>query len=89
MLDGGANVCCIGSTDMSIVFKPERLENSRAHTTWFLLTLDPDRRAHIEEDLIRRPSKVSVFSLRDAPISIDIWHARLGHRSYAYLEAMK
>ena len=28
MLDGGANVCCIGGADMSIVFKPGRLENS-------------------------------------------------------------
>ena len=28
MLDGDANVCCIGIADMSIVFKPERLGNS-------------------------------------------------------------
>ena len=28
MLDGGANVCCIGSADRDIVFKPEILEKS-------------------------------------------------------------
>ena len=156
MLDGGANVCCIRSADIEIVYKPERLskpisiegihgtpESSNItldgygficicqvyipvyisdHSTqsivsdgihtdhrfqvsktrgkvsisppasksvWYPLFIDHDGRAYVEEELLRRPPKVSVFSLRNAPTSLDIWHARLGHRSYGYLEAMQ
>ena len=60
-----------------------------ARSDWYSLSLDPDGGAYIEENLLRRPPIVSIFSMRDAPISMDIWHARLGHCSYSYLVAIQ
>ena len=57
--------------------------------TWIPLYLDPDGRAYITDKLINRPPVISTFAIRNAPISMDVWHARLGHRSHGYLEAMK
>ena len=59
-----------------------------AGSTWLSLSLDPDGRAYLYENLFSKP-KLSIFSLRDTPTSKDIWHARLGHQSYRYLEAMR
>ena len=50
-----------------------------AQDTWYSLSLDPDGRAYIGCDLIRRPPQVSIFSLRDTSISREIWHAHLRH----------
>jgi hypothetical protein len=149
-------VCCIRGADISIVFKPERLqtaisvegihgtpENSKvkldgygyicickvyipvyiskflsqniisdgvlmeqgfqllkskgevkikppgAQDTWISLLLDPDGRAYVADNVISRPPVISTFAPRNPPIPLDIWHARLGHRSNGYLEAMK
>ena len=60
-----------------------------AQSTWILLHLDPDGRAYITDDLISRPPVISTFAPRNPSISLDIWHARLGHRSNSYLQAMK
>ena len=60
-----------------------------AQDTWISLPLDPDGRAYIADNVISRPPVISTFALRNPPIPLDIWHARLGHRSNGYLEAMK
>ena len=52
-------------------------------SVWYSLSIDHDGRAYVDEELLRRPPKVSIFSLRNA------WHSRLGHRSHGYLEAMR
>ena len=135
-------MCCIGSADVSIVFKPERLENAisvegihgtpegskvkldgycficicqvytpvyifdhspqsiisdgvptghgfqvsktrrrvdisppsypASKSVWYPLSIDPNGRAYMEENLLTRPPMASVFSMRDTSISREI-----------------
>ena len=60
-----------------------------AQDTWISLLLDPDGRAYVADNVISRPPVISTFAIRNAPIAMDVWHARLGHRSYQYLAAMQ
>ena len=57
-------------------------------TTWRDLHLDSDGRAYLGEDMITRPVPVQVKDLRLGMASRELWHARLGHRAYSYLDAM-
>ena len=58
-------------------------------TTWCDLAIDPDGRAYFREKDIQRPSPSSVCVLREKECSLVLWHARLGHRGYDYLDAMR
>ena len=100
-LDGYGFICIL---DVSVVYDGVLIEHGfqlrkskgkveikppSADSTWLSLYLDPDGRAYLYEYLFSKPPQVSILSLRDISTSLDIWHARLGHRSYGYLEAMQ
>src|SRR6056300_65822 len=57
-------------------------------TTWCELAIGSDGRAYFGEQDIRRPFPRSICSIREKEESRELWHARLGHRGFDYLDAM-
>ena len=56
---------------------------------WRDLHLDSDGRAYLGEELVTRPVPAKVKNMILGMASRELWYARLGHRAYSYLDAMR